>query len=185
MSGKILLIGILLFLLGIYFRYDIKNRESVATRLDKSDTKHGIVDGPPLCSWEATLPERVMAENKTQAVTINTKNETDTTCETSLFLRAPGFDISPAKDEQNISLETGKSGSISWIITPRKVGSYEIALTDNLNTKVFGVSVNNMFGFTAVQAKILSSLGTLFGPMLTIPWWWERLRRRKPEESTR
>ena len=112
-----------------------------------------------------------------------TKN-LDENCRSLISLRSPGFDISPAKDEQTISLNKGGKGSLSWIITPRKSGTFDIALSDSTNTKIYGISVTNILGLSAFQAKIASIFGGLFGPMFTIPWWWDKLRGRskpKPE----
>ena len=81
--------------------------------------------------------------------------------------------------EEEINLKTKENGSMSWIISPRKTGTYEIAVSDPLNSKVFGINVTNMFGLSAVQAKSASILGTIFGPMLTVPWWWEKWFQRK------
>lgn len=170
--------GLIILLTAVMFNNGIAKGERIAASLNNETKSHGIIDGPPPCNWEIKDPEPVMSENKTQAILINTSNLLDENCETLLYLRAPNFDISPNKEEQKIVLESTSSGSISWIITPKKTGSYELSITDNLNTKIYGINVKNMFGLTAVQAKIASTLGTVFGPMLTIPWWWDRLRKK-------
>jgi hypothetical protein len=171
--------GIFLFIVSVYFINLFNKTEKKIASLDKSETKNAIIQGAPPCKWEVTKPERLMSENKTQALYINTTNPGETECESILFLRAPGFDVSPMKEAQNIKLPPSGTGSISWIISPKKVGTYEIAVTDEVDTKIFGLTVNNMFGLNALQAKILSFLGTLFGPMLTVPWWWDRLRKKQ------
>lgn len=181
MKNYLATFGLLLLVLSFYVNKNIKNSQSSASALDKSQISYGIIMGPPPCSWEVASPERVVSENKTQALQITTSNAGSEPCESVLYLRAPGFDITPNKEEQKISLEAGANGSISWILMPRKVGSYEIAVTDNLETKIFGITVKNLYGLNAVQAKAISFLGTIFGPMLTVPWWWDRLRKKRQE----
>lgn len=176
--------GIVLFLFALFLNNNLKNGEMAAVSLDDEKNAFGIIEGPMPCSWEVSPPERVMSENKSQAFVVEVSNAGDFECESALSLRAPGFDISPSKEEQKISLKVGDSGSISWIISPRKAGNYDIAVSDILNTKIFGINVTNMFGLSAVQAKSASFLGTIFGPMLTVPWWWDRLRQRKPKQDT-
>lgn len=173
------LTGILFTITGALLVVDIKNSKDAATKLDKSETGYGIVMGPPPCVWEVAPPEKVISENKTFSINIHTKNESGEVCESLVSLRSPGFDVSPNKESQKVTLESGKTGSISWILTPRKVGTYEIAITDDINTKVFGISVKNIMGLSAWQAQFAGGLGTLFGPMLTIPWWWDRLKKKK------
>ena len=87
-----------------------------------------------------------MSENKTEGLTINLKSPKETECESTISLQAPGFDISPSKEEQTVNLPPAKSGSISWILSPRKTGTYEISVSDQINTKIFGITVNNIFG---------------------------------------
>ena len=176
-------IGIFLFLFAFVFRNSLVKNEKEAILKDKEETSYGMVEGPLPCSWDTETPDRVLSENKSQAILVKAKNESDEDCQSAISLRSPGFDISPAKEEQSITLKSKQEGSVSWIISPRKTGSYEIAVSDSLNTKIFGVNVTNMFGLSAVQAKTASFLGTLFGPMLTIPWWWEKwFQKRKKQE---
>lgn len=172
--------GIVLFLCSIFIYFHLKKSAELASSLDDEKTAYGSIgEGPLPCTWAAQTPERVMAENKTQAVVVEATNIIDEDCESTLSLRAPGFDMAPPKEEQKINLTAGGRGSLSWILTPRKVGTFDITVSDILNTKIFGITVTNVFGLSAVQAKFASIIGTLFGPMLTVPWWWDRLRGRK------
>lgn len=181
------ILGIILFVLSFFVRDTLKHAELQASRLDDKKTSHAVVseDSPPPCSWEVKKPERVMAENKSQAIVVTTKNNAKKNCETYLLLRAPGFDMNPPKEEQKVTLSPGKNGSIAWILTPRKTGTYDMTVTDIINTSVFGVTVTNVYGMTAAQAKFLSSLSTFLGPMLTVPWWWDRWRQRKQKQENK
>ena len=179
LKTTIALLGIFLFVVAMIFKNNFVSGEKSANTLDREDKQYGMIEGPLPCSWEAQEPERVVSESKSQAILVRVKNEVGEPCESKVSLRAPGFDISPIKEEQVINLDDGKEGSLSWILSPRKIGTYEIAISDPLNTKVYGITVTNVFGLSTVQAKLFSGLGTIFGPMLTIPWWWERLRKKK------
>lgn len=181
-------IGIFLFLAGLALGFSLLKGEKLAISKDSEETAFAIVaDGPPLCSWDVDLPERVIAENKTQAIVIQATNPNEVDCESALSLRAPGFDLSPFKEEQKITLASKAKGSLSWILTPRKTGTFEIAVSDIINTRIFGVTVKNVFGLSSIQAKSASIIGSLFGPMLTVPWWiekWFHQRRKKGNEKT-
>lgn len=181
------LVGIFLFLSSFILGNSLRKGEKLATSKDREETSFGVVgDGPPPCSWNIDPPERVIAENKSQAVVVEVSNSIDVDCESIVSLRAPGFDTSPAKDEQQISLESGSKGSLSWILTPRKTGTFEIAVSDIVNTRIYGITVKNVFGLTTTQAKSFSIVGSLFGPMFTVPWWvekWWHRRKRKQEQQ--
>lgn len=180
------LVGILLFFTSFSLWNNLLTGEKSALKLDDEETVFAVTgeDVVPPCSWSVSLPERVMAENKSQALLIEVVNSIDVACESIVSLRAPGFDISPAKDEQKITLDSGGKGSLSWILTPRKTGTFEIAVSDIVNTRIYGITVKNVFGLTTTQAKSFSIVGSLFGPMFTVPWWvekWWHRRKRKQE----
>ncbi len=179
------LIGIVLFLTGLALGNNLHKSELRAAKLDDKKTAFAEIgsDSPPFCSWDGKLTDRVMAENKSQAIVIEVSNSAEKECESTLTLRAPGFDTSPSKEEQKISLPAKGKGSLSWILTPRRSGTFEIALSDVINTKIYGISVTNVFGLSALQAKLFSGVGTLFGPMFTIPWWWDKWSQRKQKQD--
>lgn len=177
--------GLVLFLASLLLGINVLIKELRASSRDDEQTIHAALseDLPPLCSWEVTLPERVMAENRSQAVIVRTANSADRECQVTLAFRAPGFDVSPAKEEQKVALPAGGKGSLSWILTPRRTGAYQITVSDILNTQVMGIDVNDVYGLTAMQAKLFSLAGGLFGPMLTMPWWVEKWFKRKEKRE--
>lgn len=174
-------VGLFLLIASVLFWINLQKSEKLAFSLDKKETRFAEMGGDMLlpCSWEVNIPERVITDNRSQAILINTKNLMSSNCESTLSLRAPGFDMNPPLEQQSITLPSKSKGSISWIISPRSAGTYQIAVSDITNSKIFGITVTNMFGLNAIEAKILSILGSLFGPMLTIPWWWEKWFKRK------
>lgn len=177
--------GVAVFMTSFILNNNFRKGERNALSLDKKETKYGSIgEGPLPCAWEVKPPERIISEDKSQAVVLSIMNQSDTECESIVSLRAPGFDYSPVKEEQRIMLKEKAKGSLSWILTPRKTGTYEIAVSDILNTRIFGITVTNTLGLSTVQAKVASVLGTLFGPMLTVPWWWEKLRKNKEGQKS-
>lgn len=182
------LVGIFLFFSSFSLGNNLRTGEKLAAALDNEETVFAVTgdDVAPPCSWNVSVPERVMAENKSQAVVVEVSNSVDVACESIVSLRAPGFDVSPAKDEQKITLKSGGKGSLSWILIPRKTGTFEIAISDIVKTRIYGITVKNVFGLTTTQAKSFSIVGSLFGPMFTVPWWVEKMwfrRKRKQEQQ--
>lgn len=178
------IIGTILLISALYLLPTLFQAEQQATKLDDTKKSYGMIDDTiPMCTWEVQSPEKVMTEDKSQAVQIKTSNPADKECLTFLSLRAPGFDISPTKEEQKIAVPPQGKGSISWILTPDKTGTFEVSISDSLNTQIYGITVTNIFGLSTIHAKILSAIGGLFGPMLTVPWWWDRLRGKKQKKE--
>ena len=170
--------GVLLFVVGVGLGVITLGGALAASARDATDEKHGIVVGPPLCNWDATLSRRVMAENETQSVLVSATNPFTETCQSTLTLRAPSFDLSPSKDQQSLSIPPGRQGSAGWIVSPRKTGVYEVAVSDDLTTRTLGLSVTNVFGLSAFQSQLLAGLGSILGPMLTAPWWFDKWQQR-------
>jgi hypothetical protein len=175
--------GVLLFLVGLVLGISLILQALRAISLDKTHTVHAMIggDAPPFCTWEASLSARVMTQNTSQAVLVQVRNPADRECQSTVSLRAPGFEISPMREEQKIVLAAGGTGSLSWLVTPHGTGAFQIAVSDILNTQILGVTVKDEYGLTAAQAKLLALVGSLFGPMLTVPWWVEKLNLRKPK----
>jgi len=177
--------GVLLFLVGLVLAFSLIVGALRAASLDETNTIHAALseDAPPFCTWEASISARVMTQNTSQAVLVKVSNPADRECQSTISLRAPGFDISPAREEQKIALAAGGTGSLSWIVTPHRTGTFQIAVSDILNTQILGVTVKDENGLTAAQAKLLALVGSLFGPMLTVPWWVDKLNLRKPKRE--
>lgn len=176
----------LLFVVGAHFGIKVFQGEKMAMEKDRKETVNAFIEGLPACDWKVNTPDRVVSENKSLAIVIKAYNSSDEDCESVVSLQAPGFDLSPSYDEQKIVLPKKGKESKSWILIPRRTGTFEISVSDVINTNIFGITVTNIFGLDAVAAKFISIVGGLFGPMLTVPWWWDRLRQRKkpPEKIT-
>ena len=177
--------GVLLFLVGLVLAFSLIVGALRAASLDETNTIHAALseDAPPFCTWEASISARVMTQNTSQAVLVQVRNLADRECQSTIALRAPGFEISPAREEQKIALKAGGTGSLSWLVTPHRTGTFQIAVSDILNTQILGVTVKDEYGLTASQAKLLALIGSLFGPMLTVPWWVDKLNLRKPKRE--
>lgn len=147
---------------------------------DRHEHKLGVIvsDFAP-CVWDVGMAQRVLSENNSQTVVVRTENLTDAECQSELSLLAPGFDVSPRKETLALRAQPKNSGSIAWIVVPKSIGSFELAISDGIDTRTLGVTVTNALGLTATQSQVLTFLGSLFGPMLTAPWWFDRWQQRK------
>jgi hypothetical protein len=181
----ILLAGIIVLIASLSVRFYLQQQTQLATSRDQKKNGFGMISSEFLpCKWETIAPERIMKENTSQSIVVKVTGLDGEQCESLISLRAPGFETRPNKEEQTIKLPPNTNGSLAWIITPHKSGTYEISSSDMIDTRIFGITVTNVLGLNATQAQIVSILGTIFGPMMTVPWWFDRLRERRKKQNT-
>lgn len=173
-------IGAAIFVVALLLGAYLLLTNWLAQSRDGHERKHGVIvsDFPP-CIWDVGMAQRVLSENNSQTIVVNTENLIDVECQSELTLLAPGFDVSPRKETLLLKAQPKSSGSIAWIVAPKSTGSYDLAISDGIDTRTVGVTVTNTLGLTATQSQVLAFLGSLFGPMLTVPWWFERWQQRK------
>jgi len=142
---------------------------------------------------EISFSKPTISESDSLAVTVHLSNNDNRTCTGGVVLNAPNFDVSPARTTLRLELSPGhNTSSAVWILTPKKAGLFPITVSSGgytaFNT-VSEVNVTDILGLTPTQAKILSYVGTFGGAMLTAPWWYEQLTKRrnktKKTQSTR
>lgn len=186
------LVGTFLLVVGVAFLWSLGHGRREAFALDRNSEPHGPVIGEPagcgqLVEPEVTLARRVMALRETQALTIILASASAETCQVTVTLNAPNFDLSPPEPRQSVTVGPGQRAEIAWILLPEEVGTFDLVLTIGGAISILGVTVTNALGLTAGQLQLLSALSTLLGPMLTLPWWferWQAWRARKEEEKT-
>lgn len=183
-------LGAVLFAAGIVFAGAILVNTAGAAARDTSDINHGMVIGDPPCDWKASISDRVMSENETRALVINTTNQFDEPCRSQIRIAAPGFLITPRSEEQTLAVPPKRSGAVAWVLSPGKTGTFDVVVSDSLSTYALGVRVTDVLGLSAVQARIVSVIASVLGPMCTFPWWfdkWLQRRRRaeRPEAARR
>ena len=131
---------------------------------------------------EAEISKRTITENESLSVTVFFSNWTSRAYSETISLLAPNFTVAPRDVQRTVAVPVGdKSASAMWILTPQKIGTYEIAITSPHypGTVIFGIVVTNVFGFSPLQAQIFSYIGSALGAMLTIPWWLEQWGKKK------
>ena len=180
------LLGLVLFVggsvLAIYLGVTALEARELEQRVE------GPVTGEPATCADAmdasaALDARVMAEDETQALTVLLENGSSEACEVTVELSAPFFSFAPPEPRRTITVTAGANGALAWVITPQRTGTYDIVVTIGEKIFVLGVTVTNILGLTARQARVLSALGTFLGPMLTAPWWVEQWQRWRKEQA--
>ncbi len=160
------------------FRQDINQ----ARNLDEVLENPNLPERPGPCLQllaDVAIERRVMTDRESQALTIDLHNENNIDCTTDVAVHAPDFRTSPLENTLTVEVPAGSRTQLVWILSPRRSGTYQVAVAVGGEAELIGLSVTNVLGLTVAQAQIVSLFGTILGPMLTLPWWigWWRRRR--------
>jgi hypothetical protein len=188
MKRGLITLGLLLFLLGLVLLWLLARADAGALAQDRQVLSSGIIDLN--CSRvirSVTIPSRTMSEGDSQTLRVVLANDAgQDTCKTTVLLLAPDFYPTPPLTARPVVLAPGGEIVIlAWVLSPRDTGSFAVAVSAGNQTVTTGITVTNVLGLTAGQARTLSYLSTILGPMLTAPWWYEQWqkRRKKRRES--
>jgi hypothetical protein len=132
---------------------------------------------------EVLLARRVMSEQASQSLTVALTNEGADACAVAVTLAAPDFRASPPQTQLTVTAAAGATTEHAWVISPLRAGDFEVAVIVGNSVTVLGISVTTVLGLTPLQAEILSLVGSVLGPMLTLPWWYERWQERRARQE--
>jgi hypothetical protein len=158
-------------------------------------------------SISTSYTSQIMTESESQAVVAEIVNNSRVTCEFTAELYALTFVVMPDKAKQVVVLPPNQRTTVRWFIAPSKVGNFHMFVSADSRPLVYQypgnnkqeyasvgiegsnepmhIRVTNIFGFTAFEANLLSLVGSLLGPALTLPFWYEKCQRRKKRPQSR
>ncbi len=172
--------GILLFSLGVFLGLYLWIPKQSAISKDFRPLPPTGGGGPcGVYLVEAQVSKRTMLENESQALTVEIGNLYGEDCKATVNLNAPNFDIAPNENEQTVTFPGKGNSTVIWILTPKMAGVFEVSIEVERDSQIIGIGVTNLLGLSPTQAQIISYVGSFFGPMLTAPWWYEKLKERQ------
>lgn len=186
MWRKILVvIGIILLVSGLLLGLLLSLNQRNALEMDSVISSQAPVF-EAMCGQveiEADVEKRIMSEQESQLLQIFLRTNSPTNCTAVVDLNVVNFNVSPSETHREVMLRPEITSALTWVISPQKTGQYTIAITVNEAIITLGITVTTVLGLTAAQAQAVSVIGTLLGPMLTIPWWYEQWQKRKKEKD--
>jgi len=125
----------------------------------------------------------VMTQNENMVLDVVAKpSEGDARCYSWVTVSGPDFSISPQGGWPMQATNTTPNIQ-SFILSPTRTGEYTISVLQqgdsSYNTTLYDVSVGNWMGLSPFWSQMLVGIGTVFGPILTVPWWLDRRRESK------
>jgi hypothetical protein len=189
MIGKILAIcGVIIFVVSIVFALILWVASRQATQLNAFQSM-GWGGGPGVgpvapCTISSVNVPTVMSDHESQPVIVNfSQSEPGAPgCEDVVSINAPGFDVSPHASQQSFTMPPHReTTSVSWILSPKKQGTYTVQVSKMGSTYTYGISITDVFGLNVWQVGLLAKIGSVLGSLLTLvftanSWWWDRLR---------
>lgn len=183
------IVGFVLFIIGLMLvMWFVRSRASaqhltfvsetpIDSRPDGEDSKATCQDPEVVVS----IDRQVMTENESQAITVFLSS--DVACEARVSMLNTNFDLSPEIKQQSVRLAPNTQGLVSWVISPQELGTFAVILQVGNFQESIGITVTNALGFTVAQVQIFSIISSVFGPMLTVPWWVEQWQKRKGKQT--
>lgn len=103
--------------------------------------------------------------------------DSDGSCDAQVELYAPAFVITPAEASRTVEVPVlPKTASVGWVLTPTKVGTHKIVVQAGNTIATIGISITNNLGLPLWVTKYLSVIIAFFGPALTFPWLYDRIK---------
>jgi len=124
--------------------------------------------------------QRSFVVGESYNIQISVVNESESTCEANIEVDAAAFDVKP--DKKTITLQPGKTVDLHLNISPKSVGDQVINVTANGAESSVNFVVRDAHLLNRWQSLALSLVSSVGGPLLTVPWWIEFLRKRRTEK---
>jgi hypothetical protein len=133
---------------------------------------------------------KVMSVSESQKLTAILVNQGHEKCKVSITLDAPNFTTSGEK-KQTFSIAQYATTKFNWVLSSDKPGTYTVIVSissgdetaEIIDSKDVGISVTNIFGLQASQISLLSIFSAVFGPILTVPFWLDKLQKQTAKGS--
>tara|TARA_Y100000780_G_scaffold84483_1_gene76412 strand:- start:3928 stop:4575 length:648 start_codon:yes stop_codon:yes gene_type:complete len=105
-------------------------------------------------------------------------------CEVTVSLNAPAFRTSPRAEKQTfISKGSDSLHDVSWVLEPTKMGDHVALVVMGSTFIEIPIVVTNNLGIPLFYSEILAKIGFFLGPMLTLPWWLDLIKKKRNNVS--
>lgn len=150
-------------------------REPPTYDIPGEDTTVPVPQEAPPCDLEGVRasPDTISEQENAELI-VSLSTDSDIGCRDTVSLDAPNFSANSTERITSLS-PAEKTSDVRWILAPRKTGNFKAAVTTEEDYEAIGITVKKEFPW----AQLLSGMGTVLGPMLTVPWWLDKWRERK------
>jgi hypothetical protein len=161
----------------------------LATRTTTLHGFYGGSAGPCVGILQAYQPDMILGDSQVLTLTAdygehwtNMRLSPARPCHFQAELSAPAFEVSP-QEQQEIDLSPGEKASLSWTITPTRVGGHTVEVLNQENqltlsiTVVKRAAIYELTGLTPQQ--VTDGAGYVLGLVLILPWLYTAWRQHE------
>ena len=140
--------------------------------------------GPPVCFILLEKGERNVTVNTSFPLTITIKPGISLPCQADVFISAPTFDVKPESQAFVLPDEQGHQWkSYTFLLVPKQTGNQLVMVSSKYGQDMLYYTVKSSEFLPAWMTPFSGPLLSLFGPILTIPWWIDRLEKKRQETT--
>ena len=140
---------------------------------------------PEECSHpirRAAIERTELSEGDSTSLEIVLSSGSERGCSIAAELSAPAFDYEPKLMMVQLP-ERDKKISRTWILSSKRLGDHVVIVRAGDQEAKLKVRVVNVAGLGARELYFASLAGAFLGPVLTLPWLLDRLRRQPSKET--
>ena len=117
---------------------------------------------------QVSAPIRVLPVSQAEAIHIQVTNQDSVECDTTLSLVAATFRLKPGDNQRLVQLDPTQSSTLTWKVTPTRVGLFTLAFSAGNASQEIGINVVGANGFIPLQPQTFDYLAIFFGFLLAI-----------------
>ena len=128
----------------------------------------------------------IMSKNDSRALTAFLYNsDRNQECKVVVRLDAPDFQVIGSEPDLIQILPPDQNKTISWILSPKKSGTFQVTVNTPFVSRMVGVEVTNDEIISPLAQWWVSVLVYFLGSTLQLPWWLERWEKRKQQKQNK
>jgi len=138
----------------------------------------------PPCEVTPDKGERVVNNGTSFALMVTVKPITALACHADVSISAPAFDVEP--DSQTFDLpdkQGNQSKAFTFLLVPKQPGTQLVTVNSQARQDMLYYQVKPSEFVPAWMNPFIGPVLSLFGPILTIPWWIDRREKKKKEKE--
>lgn len=134
---------------------------------------------------EVQVSSRILTKESTATVTVTlTNSNAYVPCIVDASLIGTAFKIAPSEPRKT-QVDPKGSVTIQWSVRPEVEGNHDLLLSvPPAPGRTIGVVVTSSWGLLPEQSRWLSLAGSILGPLLTVPWWLEKIAAWRAKRRT-
>jgi hypothetical protein len=181
----ILLSVCVLFLIGL-MRFSPPPKNTAPAPLDSELIANAPPPGVPTeftCRVQFPQIEKIQRLNHSLTIVASVAGFRELPCRTKLEVSASAFKVEPKSVDVKMDRNPPGAKLVFFSVLPQEVGEQQLIFQRSDGHDIYTIEVQQYPGIPPGVSQWFPLVTTLFGGILTIPWWLERIERRKRRDD--